>query len=93
MLSIQDSLTKVNVTCKCQLPLTVQVMKASHLQGSTKTTYFSAFGDVVLMDDIAITLNRPTYRGRVVDTMKRCIDWSKEQRFPVTVSGHKAFVC
>jgi len=68
-------------------------MDAKDLQGSTKNTYFRVFGDVVLMDDIAITLKRPTYRGRAVDTMKRCIDWSKEQRFPVTVSGHKAFVC
>ena len=70
------------VLVSCQLPLTVQVTKANGLQGSTKNTYFTAFGDVVLMDDIAITLKRPTYRRRTVYTIKRCIDCSEEQRFP-----------
>lgn len=75
------------------LKLTVEVMKAKGLEWSTINPHIRFFGDVILMDDIAITLKRPTYRGRVFDAIKKCIDYSREQRFPESVSGHEALVC
>lgn len=93
MLSTQYSLTKVNGTCECLAETDCRSHEGKGLIVVDHKPHIRFFGDVILMDDIAITLKRPTYRGRVFDAIKKCIDYSREQRFPESVSGHEALVC